>query len=68
MKWRRAGESAGPTPNRAHRAVEPSPRTPAPPERLAGIRGIAALADERRQTPEAWNEVWADDVVVKRHP
>lgn len=61
MKYRRAGEPAGPTPLRARRAVEPSPRARLPPERLATIRGIAALADERRQTPESWIETWAED-------
>lgn len=66
MKWRRAGEPAGPTPLRARRAVEPSPRAIAEPGRLATIRGIAEVADKRRQTEAAWFEVWADHA-VKRH-
>lgn len=66
MKWRRAGEPAAPTPNRAHRAVERSPREARPPERIAGIRGIAAVVDARRQTDEAWREVWVDDLAVPR--
>lgn len=66
MRYRRAGEPAAPTPLRAHRAVDPGPRTSAPPERLAGIRGIAALADESRQTEAAWREVWADELAVSR--
>lgn len=63
MKWRRAGEPAAPTPLRAHRAVERSPREARAPERIAGIRGLATVVDERRQTEEAWREVWADDLV-----
>lgn len=67
MKTRRAGEPAAPTPLRAHRAVEPSPRETRPPERIACIRGLAAVVEEHRQTEAAWLEVWADQV-VKRHP
>lgn len=64
VKCRRAGEPAGPTPLRARRAVEVSPRAILPPERMGCIRGIAALAEARRQTPEAWDEVWADDAAT----
>jgi hypothetical protein len=65
VKYRRAGEPAAPTPLRARRAVEPSPRATRPPERIASIRGLAALAEARRQTPEAWNEVWADGIATR---
>ena len=66
MKTRRAGQSSGPVPLRARRVVEVSPRAILPPERMGCIRGIAALAEARRQTPEAWVEVWADDVATGR--
>jgi hypothetical protein len=62
VKYRRAGEPAAPTPLRAHRAVEVSPRAVTPPERMGCIRGIAALAEARRQTVQAWREVWAEEL------
>ena len=66
MKYRRAGEPAGPTPLRARRAIEVSPRATLPPERMGCIRGgMSALAEARRQS-EPWREVWADDAVAKR--
>lgn len=64
MKYRRAGEPAGPTPLRAHRAVEPSPRAYTAPDRLAGIRGIHQMVDERRRTAAGWREVWADEIAI----
>jgi hypothetical protein len=65
VKYRRAGEPAAPTPLRARRAIEVTPRSILPPGWMGCIRGIAALAEARRQTPAAWNEVWADHVATK---
>lgn len=64
MKVRRAGQPVGPVPLRARRALEVSARANRAPARLARIRGIAELAEARRQTEAAWCEVWADDLVV----
>ena len=64
MKYRRAGEPAGPTPLRAKRAIEVSPRAILPPERMGCIRGMAALAEARRQTEQGWREVWADEAIT----
>lgn len=61
MRLRRAGQSDGPVPLRARRAVEVSPREACAPARLGCIRGIAPIAEARRQTEPAWREVWADD-------
>jgi len=66
VKYRRAGEPAGPTPLRARRAIEVSPRAILPPERMGCIRGLAELAEARRQSDPGWREMWADDAVAKR--
>ena len=63
MRWRRRGQ---PAPPRAPRpAIEVSTRAAAAPGRIAGIRGLAELAAERRQTEDAWRELWADDETAR---
>lgn len=62
MKYRRAGQQeSAPTPLRAHRAVEVSSRVRRDPGRGGAIRGLAEIIEARRQTPEAWAEVWAEE-------
>ncbi len=64
LRYRRAGDPVAPTPVGAHRAVDVSPRTSAEPSRGNCIRGLAALVEAARQTPEGWREVWADELRV----
>lgn len=61
LRYRRAGEPAAPTPIRAHRAIDISPYVPVEPSRGNCIRGLTAIIDATRQTPESWREVWADE-------
>jgi hypothetical protein len=66
VKYRRAGQQeSAPTPLRAHRAVEISPRVQRDPGRGGAIRGLAEIVEARRQTPEAWAEVWAEELRSK---
>ncbi len=66
MKYRRAGHhEAAPTPLRAHRAIEVSTRSPRQPGRGNAIRGLPEVVEARRQEPEAWAEVWREEIAER---
>lgn len=62
MKYRRAGEPCGPTPLRAHRAIDVSTRAAPEPGRGVAIRGLAEHVEARRQTEAGWRETWSQEL------